>query len=248
MFISATYLEINYGVTPEIAKFFVDREPPLNNLYWKDKLLYLRPAPGYLFIPLIVDLLHKAGIPKEELLSSAFLNIMEAIGHLSAREEIGDLSQVAAIFEAEKLVSDVAVNLLWLEESRAYFHNTQSRISGCITPFKALHRGDLFLFSLCMLSFPNRMIEEVANIWFSLISILLLLDDAEDMQADKRSGEPNAFLESGLSEEGLSRIADLVSKNLRTIAVYNKTMANGLDQQIKEVFNQPHIQQVLTFK
>ncbi len=56
MFISTGYLGIQYGVDNNIAKFFVDREPPANNLYWKDKYLYLRPSPGYLFIPLIVDI------------------------------------------------------------------------------------------------------------------------------------------------------------------------------------------------
>jgi hypothetical protein len=42
MFVSSNFLAIHYGVNDTIAKFFVDREPPINNLYWKDKLLYLR--------------------------------------------------------------------------------------------------------------------------------------------------------------------------------------------------------------
>ena len=39
MFISSAYLSINYGVDDKIATFFVDREPPVNNLYWTGKLI-----------------------------------------------------------------------------------------------------------------------------------------------------------------------------------------------------------------
>ena len=76
MFISTDFLAIKFGVDDAIARFFVDREPPANNLYWKDKLLYLRPAPGYLFIPLIVDLLFKIGIERQQLLVQANRTIL----------------------------------------------------------------------------------------------------------------------------------------------------------------------------
>jgi hypothetical protein len=56
MFVSAGFLGIQYGVDDKIGKFFVDRDPPAENLYWKDKLMYLRVEPGWLFIPLIVEL------------------------------------------------------------------------------------------------------------------------------------------------------------------------------------------------
>ena len=36
MFVSADFLIIQYGVHDEIANFFVDREPPENNLYWNN--------------------------------------------------------------------------------------------------------------------------------------------------------------------------------------------------------------------
>ncbi len=78
MFISADFLAIQYGVDDAIAKFFVDRKPPENNLYWKGKELYLRKEPGWLFIPLIVDLLFRLGIPKQQLLSSKFIELIRS--------------------------------------------------------------------------------------------------------------------------------------------------------------------------
>ena len=74
MFISTNQLIKKYGIDNKIAGFFVEREPPADNLYWHEKLLYLRPAPGYLFIPLIVDLLYKIGIKREDLLSENFVS------------------------------------------------------------------------------------------------------------------------------------------------------------------------------
>lgn len=97
MFISADFLGITYGVDDKIARFFADREPPLDNLYWKGKLLYLRPSPGYLFIPLIVDLLFKLGIDRNQLLSNEFVSTMEMTGHISALEETGQITKAEAI-------------------------------------------------------------------------------------------------------------------------------------------------------
>lgn len=97
MFVSANFLSINYGIDDSIAKFFVDRQPPANNLYWHEKLMYLRTEPGWLFIPLIVDLLYKAGIDKRQLLSEEFVSLMEQIGHISAEEELKHITKEDAL-------------------------------------------------------------------------------------------------------------------------------------------------------
>src|SRR5438045_9553131 len=103
MFVSTNALTIYYGVDDKIAQFFVDREPPKDNLYWKDKLLYLRLEPGYIFIPLIVDILYKLGIERAQLLSDKFIDLMEAMGHISALEESKKIDHSETITEAKKL-------------------------------------------------------------------------------------------------------------------------------------------------
>ena len=236
MFISADYLGIHYGVDDKIARFFVDREPPANNLYWKGKLLYLRPAPGYLFIPLMVDLLFKAGIERQQLLSEGFVTTMEQVGHISALEEIRQISNEEAIRECSALVKDTCKTKEWHNHVSDYFSDVPGNIfSGLATPFKALHRGDVFLFSVCTLSFSSTLIKKIAEQWFALISTLLMLDDAEDIETDKETGDENAFLESGLHAEGLRRIVALADKNFNTIASLNRSMSRELSKQFKEI-------------
>ncbi|MGI8637425.1 MAG: hypothetical protein ACR2KZ_18675 [Segetibacter sp.] len=194
MFISTRYLVSQYGIDEVIARFFVDREPPVNNLYWHEKLLYLRPSPGYLFIPLIVDLLYKLGLDKEQLLSSKFIESMEEIGHLSALEETSAISRDTAIEKCEDLVKERCVNPLWFCIVSSYFKAEEDNLlKRMAMPFKSLHRGDAFLFSLVTIDFPDFYFGKIVDQWFALIGVLLLLDDADDIEIDEAAGEENAF-------------------------------------------------------
>jgi hypothetical protein len=241
MFISTSYLVKNYGIDEKIARFFVDREPPPNNLYWHGKLLYLRHAPGYLFIPLIVDLLSRIGIEKKDLLSEEFVTLMEKVGHISALEETNEITDKEATTKCTELVKD-AINQTWLRNVVCYFNgNENNTLDRLTTPFKALHRGDYFLFCLCALHFEERLFTIVAKLWFALISTLLLLDDAEDISGDKDAGEVNAFIESGLSGKGLKQINALVDNNIETMSAMNPVMANELKRQCTERFKMSDI-------
>lgn len=240
MFISSSFLAINYGVDDKIARFFVDREPPADNLYWKGKLLYLRPAPGYLFIPLIVDLLHRLGIERQQLLSEEFVATMEQVGHISALEETKQMSGKEAIKKCAELVGDTYKNKNWFDNLIDYFnHETVNFFSSLSSPFKALHRGDVFLFAVCALKFPDELNEKIAEQWFALITTLLLLDDAEDIKTDKESGDANAFIESGLNAEGVQKIKELVNRNLEKIRLLNPAMAYQLNEQYNEYIEKP---------
>jgi len=244
MFISTDHLAINYGVDDKIARFFVDREPPVNNLYWKGKLLYLRPAVGYLFIPLIVDLLYKSGIDRQQLLSEQFVTTMEQIGHISALEETKQISQKEAIEQCATLVETITINKEWFTKLKAYFSNLEtSEFRSKASAFKALHRGDVFLFSLNLLDFPEALFVKIIEQWFALITTLLLLDDAEDIKIDKEAGEENAFLESGLNADGLDKIRELVKQNLHTINSVNPSLSRTLQGQynvkVEKVIIQP---------
>lgn len=246
MFISTKYLVNNYGIDDTIARFFVDREPPADNLYWHGKLLYLRPAPGYLFIPLMVDVLYKIGIDREQLLSRDFVQSMEDIGHISALEETRQIPVEEATEKCAALVKDTSKNLLWLQEVNAYFEGEKDNVfHKAATPFKSLHRGDVFLFSLSMLTFSAALFEKIAKQWFALISILLLIDDAEDLESDKATGEENAYLESGLHADGIDRIATLVNDSVGTISTLNPILAMELQRQYKEHMQLPHINSLI---
>ncbi|MDB5247928.1 MAG: hypothetical protein JWQ40_2322 [Segetibacter sp.] len=242
MFISASFLKINYGIDEMIAAFFVDREPPVDNLYWKGKLLYLRPTPGYLFIPLIVDLLYKLGIDRKQLLSEEFVGVMEQVGHISALEETGEITVDDAIQRCSDLVKDSCKNKRWHSSLLDFLYNGESNFFNPLSiPFKALHRGDLFLFSLSVLEFTSDMGDKIAEYWFALISTLLLLDDVEDIETDTKTGQPNAFLESGFDAAGIETIFEWVRRSVERLATLNQTMAHELHEQFTQLVNQPHI-------
>ncbi len=246
MFVSAGFLGINYGVDDKIAKFFVDREPPKNNLYWKGKLMYLRLEPGWLFIPLIVDLLYKIGLDRDLLLSEEFVGLMEKIGHISAEEELKLIAREEAL---SKYIELVEAN----HKNERYYNNlidfmkggTNNSFAKLSTPYNSLHRGDAFLFSICALEFDDALQDKIVECWFALISTLLLLDDAEDIETDKRSGDENAFIESGLTKEGIEDLKEMVRKNLRFIDTINRPMALKLDRSFKHLLTLPHIQELV---
>lgn len=243
MFLTADALVIRYGIDEAIAKFYTDREPPKNNLYWKGKELYLRPQPGYIFLPLITDLFFKAGVSKAELLSNSFVETLENIGHYSAEQEFNIINTSEAISKCEDLVSFYDAG--FVNDLRNYFSGKQNYISDLSTPFKALHRGDLFLYSLAVLQVDVNKRTELIRIWFSLISTLLLLDDAEDVESDKKANDENAFLESGADKTGFERIKSLLSANLDHLAILNKSLANALHKKFVAVADKPFIKEYL---
>lgn len=239
MFISSDHLGIQYGINDTIARYFVDREPPIDNLYWKGKLLYLRPAPGYLFIPLMVDLLFRIGVQRSELLDNDFILLMEAVGHISALEETRQITATQAIQQCADLAATQCKNPGWLNDVNNFFHKKETYVSALAMPYKALHRGDVFLYALCALKFPPTLYAHIFKLWFALIGTLLLLDDVDDVESDRESGDENAFLDSGLNEQGFNGIKALIARNINELALVNKSMANELNRQYQQQVVEP---------
>lgn len=246
MFISKDFLGIQYGVDDKIAKFFADREPPANNLYWHDKSLYLQPSPGYLFIPLIVELLYRAGISREQLLSNEFIECMEQIGHITALEETKQISAKEAVERCIALSKVACKNEAWFITVVDYYNEVPGNLIGSMTtPYKALHRGDIFLFSLSVLEFSHHLFEHIIELWFALISLLLLIDDADDITDDKKNNEDNAFLEAGLDKKGIEEIKQFVRDKLRILKSINKPMAVKIDKSFIAMIDKPHVYKLL---
>lgn len=245
MFLTANALALQYGVDDRIAKFFVDREPPKDNLYWQGKLLYLRPQPGYIFLPLITDLFYRSGVSMEQLLDEKFIVLLERIGHYSAQQEFDLITKDEAIESCRRLVAAGDRAEPFLTALMAYFNGQANQIALMARPFKALHRGDLFLFGLCELEEDLDKKVALAGTWFALITTLLLLDDAEDYQDDAEKGQENAFIESGSNQEGFDRIKAMLASNLDQLAALNPTMANSLHRQFTALADKPGIKQYL---
>src|SRR5215467_12513207 len=83
MYTSVKELNLQMGVDAQIARFFVDRKVPENNIFWKDRLLYVSGGNGFTFIPVYYDLLFRTGIPKEDLLAEQHVQFMERVMHFA---------------------------------------------------------------------------------------------------------------------------------------------------------------------
>lgn len=77
MFLTKDDLKLSYGVDLQIGKTMIERSVPTDNLYWKNRKIYIPGAPGYMFIPIYADMLRRSGVLLTELLSDAFIQISE---------------------------------------------------------------------------------------------------------------------------------------------------------------------------
>jgi hypothetical protein len=192
-----------------------------------------------------VDLFYRSGINLELLLSDLFVESLEKIGHHAAAEECGLIDKSEAVRECRQVVAQFVKDSWPLDEVTNYLEGRSSFISALATPLPALHRGDLFLFSLCVLNISAEKLRQLVVIWFALISLLLMLDDAEDLNEDKESGDENAFIQSGLSPEGFARIQALVTGSLEQISRLNTVMATTLQRTFAGVPHKPGIKEYL---
>src|SRR5690349_13933057 len=147
MFLSNDDLKLAYGVDLQIGKYFVDRDVPKQNSYWEKRHLYIVPQPGYIFIPIYIDLAYRNGPEKELLLNDEYILLMEKIMNSAARQEKEKIPMQIHIDECIGFAKEVNVNSVFLDELVSYFGNTKglNRL-GLGSPFPALTRADAFLF------------------------------------------------------------------------------------------------------
>lgn len=230
MFTSKDDLKLSYGIDMEIGKFFVDRKIPSDNLYWKDRYLYINPMPGYLFIPAYVDLQFRLGLSKEELLSEAHAQFIEQIMHSVARQEFNKLTLAEHVAECIAITKPVCKNQGFLRELERYFfgENLQNGISFG-TSLRALNRVDTYLFTLCFFNFDDGKKKQLIDAWHALMSFYLIMDDLDDIKADLEEKEDNAIVEAGLSDNGAVIIEGFMKQSYTVMNEINPVFANRMD-------------------
>lgn len=230
MFTSKDDLKLEYGVDMEIGKFLTDREVPENNLYWKERLLYILPMSGYLFIPVYIDLQFRIGLPKSELLSEPHLKLMEAILHSAAKEESKLISMEEHVAECIALAQPVCRNPALLHDLTCYFSGRKDQCSVALgTKFRSLNRADAYLFSLCYFDVSPAVTKKLIDAWYALIAYYLLIDDLKDLQSDYENQEDNALLEAGLNTQGAEAIDTLLTSCYEVMSTVNPVIANRID-------------------
>lgn len=230
MFTSKDDLKLSYGVDMEIGKHLVDRKVPEDNLYWKNRLLYIIPMPGYLFIPMYMDIQFRLGLPKSGLLSEQHLQLMEAIMHSAAKLEGRLINVEEHIEECIALTRPLSRNPSFLQDLTYYFSGEKEKASVALgMPYPSLNRADAYLFSLCYFDFDSVLKQKLVNAWYALISYYLIVDDLEDIQTDFEQKEENVLLEAGLTEQGAKAIEALIHKSYHEMSGVNPVIANRID-------------------
>ncbi len=230
MFTSKDDLKLSYGIDMEIGKFFVDRKIPRDNLYWKDRFLYINPMPGYLFIPTYADLQFRLGLPKTELLSEAHALFIEQIMHSIAKQEFNKVSLAEHVAECISITTPVCKNHTLLSQLKKYYEGMVIQDGVAFgTSLKALNRVDTYMFTLCFFNFDDEKKKQLIDAWHALMSFYLIMDDLDDIKADFEDKEDNAIIEAGLSDKGAAIIEGFMKQSYTVMNQVNPVFANRMD-------------------
>jgi hypothetical protein len=236
MFISIKHLHGNMGVDEEIARFFVDREIPTGNVFWKNRRLYINRGNGYLSIPVYYDLLYRIGISKSHLLQESHIILMEQIMHYALMTEYQQISFSTQLEEISKLLAGRIKNHDFYNQLLDYLGQPVLKPNGNLGMLvPALNRADVFLFILCDLPLEAEDIKKAVQLWYALHTTYLLMDDIYDYELDKQNLEDNAIIELGDGKEGTAKAFEILHSNSGLLQVVNPVLAGFFDESVRDL-------------
>lgn len=232
MFLTKDDLKLAYGVDLEIGAVYVNRKVPADNLYWKNRTIYMPGSPGYLFMPIFADVLFRSGAEKDVILSNNFLGVNEQILHSAALLEHQQITWQQHIQQLREMIVPITKNQLLVEELCTYLDQDSPRkIAGSFlgTEFPSLNRADSYLFSLCCLQHNALNIDKAIKGWYALMTYFLILDDLADIKEDLRRGEENVLIDAGLNTNGVKKVNAMIDESMKAMQSINPVMANRID-------------------
>ena len=233
MFLSKDDLKLGFGIDLDIAAHYVDRKVPEGNLYWEGRHLYVNTMPGFIFMPVFTDLLRRCVVKKELLLSTAFIELAEAVMHSAAVQEAEGRSMISHYEECLELARHVSENPYFWNALDAHFHGRP--VPGGLklgTPFRSLNRADAYLCVLCVLPFDAEQAALYLEAWYAMITVYLITDDLEDIRQDLKDQEDNVAIEAGLNEEGAKVIEGMVASAMNSMQRINPVLANRFEHKL----------------
>ena len=232
MFLSKDDLKLAYGVDMLIGETYVNRQVPQDNLYWKNRKIYVPSAPGYTFMPIFSDLLFRCGADRQTLISEDFLKLSEAILQSAAQLEHNKIGWTAHVTEVIALVTPHVCHTNLFEDLKKYASNAypiKTPEGKFGTEFPSLNRADSYLFSLVIINSPSFDVDRAIRAWYSLITYFLILDDLADIREDLLNGEENVLIDAGLSDAGAEKITQMIDESISTMHLINPVMANRIE-------------------
>ena len=232
MFLSKDDLKLAYGVDMLIGEAFVNRAVPEENLYWKNRKIYLPGAPGYTFLPIFTDLLLRCGALREQLTEEWLFQLSEAILHSAALLEYQQISWEEHVDEVIDIVAPRVFNLPLFEELKSYARHkipVKSGFARLGTEFPSLNRADSYLFILTTIKGTSLHIDKALRSWYALITYFLILDDLADIKQDLMTGEENVLIDAGLNDGGVAKIEQMIDESILHMHLVNPVMANRIE-------------------
>ncbi|MEJ7766182.1 MAG: hypothetical protein WKF89_00115 [Chitinophagaceae bacterium] len=245
MFTSKHHLHENLGLDFEIAAFFVDRNVPVENLYWKEKYLYVSSGTGYLFIPLFVDIQYKCGVSIENLLEEEYIRLMEAILHSAAMHEHKLIQFQTHVSNCKALCKNKVKNVPLYTDLLEYFENDLRMYKNLGTNNKALNRADTFLFTLCYLDLPGKITNTIIEKWYALVPSLLLMDDIMDLKDDQEKNEENAVNGFSTGSEGVETAITFLREKFLAVKSFNIKLGEFLEGSLMRKLQTPYMTSML---
>lgn len=218
------YLKNDLGIDTRVIELLSARQVPKNNAYWKGRKTYVSQSPGYLFIPIYLDLLLKSNVGVS-VLSEAHLLLIEKILHSAACQEAGSITYMQHHEECQNILRQVGISK---EEIRKI---EESLINRAFTLFpekyKSLRRANSFLYSAAL--FPNHY-DLFFHFWESVMPLFLFLDDLTDLDEDLANKSENCLLDSPSIENNFFALHSIIAVSLKPLEIVNSKLYQELNK------------------
>lgn len=246
MFTSKQHLHVNLGVDTEIAQFFVDRKVPVDNYYWRDRLLYVAKGTGYLFIPLFFDLQYKCGVNREDVMNEGYIILTEKILSSAALYEAEKIGFTEHIENCKQIMTGKIRNNDLYNDLLVYFSDEELKPYKYLgTISKALNRGDSFLFGICFLDLEKPVLENVLQNWYALVPSFLLLDDIYDLQEDKMNKQENAVFDFGGGRDGVKSAIQFLHDKFNLLKIFNIKLGSFYENSLERRLTTDYMKSLL---
>jgi hypothetical protein len=233
MYISVSHLNHNLGVDESLARHFVDRRVPENNIFWEGRLLYIGRGNGYVSIPVYYDLLLRIGLSRELMLAERHLEFMERVMHFAILVEYNQMSFADQLEAIKHLLIGRVQQEAFLAELLSYLEQPVLKPMGRLgKAVPALNRADVFLFILCDLPMSNAQLELAIRYWYGLHTSYLLMDDIYDYKMDKQEKEESSIIELGDNKAGFDKALEMIQENSTLLREINPVLSSHFEKRI----------------
>jgi hypothetical protein len=222
------YLETNLGIDRNVIESLCNREVPANNEYWKGRTSFLSQSPGYLFIPILLDLFLKSDLDPC-VLSESHLLLIEDILNSAARQEAQKITYVQHHEECKTILHRFGISdqeILKIEQGlvKRPFRLFPSK-------FKSLQRANTYLYSGAL--FPNDY-DLIFHVWECVMPLFLFMDDLTDLSEDIVIQSENCLLDSDDVENSFFILHPLMAESIKPLEKINDCLYEELNQMRQE--------------